>query len=178
MCTRWAYRTVFIRIILYCKSLLLSNSTRSRRFYKPWSKVPPFSSSVRTFIFSRIGFSISTALQFSSNVANSRFRAFRWSILMQKKVPRSMSARWQKIRCQDQTSQVLCFMLSNNATVRNFAPSETALIGTVFLLFKNILWSERTMIMRRASETSLFSLFFQAKKSLFITGRTSIGCQK
>ena len=106
--------------------------------------MPPFSSSVRTFIFSRIGFSISTALQFSSNVANSRFRAFRWSILMQKKVPRSMSARWQKIRCQDQTSQVLCFMLSNNATVRNFAPSETALIGTVFLLFKNILWSART----------------------------------
>ena len=34
------------------------------------------------------------------------------------------------------------------------------------------------LIMRRASEASLFSLVFQGKKSLFMTGRTSIGCQK
>ena len=35
-----------------------------------------------------------------------------------------------------------------------------------------------TIIMRRASEASLFSLVFQGKKGLFITGRTSVGCQK
>jgi len=34
---------------------------------------------------SHIGFSIPTARRFSSNVANSRFRAFRWSTFMQEK---------------------------------------------------------------------------------------------
>ena len=34
------------------------------------------------------------------------------------------------------------------------------------------------VIMGRASEASLFFLGFQGKKSLFETGRTSIGCQK
>ena len=33
------------------------------------------------------------------------------------------------------------------------------------------------LVMRRSSEASLFSLVFQGKKNLFITGRTSIGCQ-
>ena len=40
---------------------------------------------VRAFILSRIGFSIPTARRFSSNVANSRCRAFRYSILIKKK---------------------------------------------------------------------------------------------
>ena len=34
------------------------------------------------------------------------------------------------------------------------------------------------IIMRRASEASRFSLVFQGKESLLITGRTSIGCHK
>ena len=42
---------------------------------------------------SRIGFSIPTARRFSSNVANSRSRAFRYSIFMQESVPTSMCTR-------------------------------------------------------------------------------------
>ena len=36
---------------------------------------------------------------------------------------------------------------------------------------------QNRLIMRRSSEASLFFLGFPRKKSLFITGRTSIGCQ-
>ena len=39
---------------------------------------------------SRIGFSIPTARRLSSNVANSRFRAFRESICAQEKVPTNL----------------------------------------------------------------------------------------
>ena len=73
------------------------NSYWSRRFY------PQRSSGQAVFIvssllppgtclqfLSRIGFSIPTALRFSSNVANSRSRAFRWSTFTQEKVPTSM----------------------------------------------------------------------------------------
>ena len=41
-------------------------------------------------VLSRIGLSIPTALRFSSNVANSRSRAFRESICAQEKVPTNL----------------------------------------------------------------------------------------
>ena len=81
---------IHLFLFLFTKSsLLLSGSTR-RRFAlsdlldKPWSQVssllPP--GTCLQFL-SRIGFSIPAARRFSSNVANSRSRAFRYSIFMQ-----------------------------------------------------------------------------------------------
>ena len=85
--------------VVCTSSLLLSSSTR-RRFTlsdlldKPLSQVssllPP--RYVPSFL-SRIGFSIPTARRFSWNVANSRSRAFRYSISMQEKVHSSMCTR-------------------------------------------------------------------------------------
>ena len=55
---------------------------------KLWSQVPSLLSPVRAFSFYRayVGFSIPTARRFSSNVANSRSRAFLESICVQEKV--------------------------------------------------------------------------------------------
>ena len=79
-------------------SLLLSSST-CKRFYPQRSSgqavvtgaVPSPPRCVPSFL-SRIGFIIPTARRFSSNVANSRFRAFR-SFFMQEKVSTSMCTR-------------------------------------------------------------------------------------
>ena len=55
---------------------------------KPWSQVSSLLPPVTCLQFlSRIGFSISTTRRFSSNVANSRSGAFRWSIFHARKSP-------------------------------------------------------------------------------------------
>ena len=71
-------------LLFFITSLLLSSSTR-RRFYpqRPFGQavvtsVVPSPRHVRSFL-SRIGFGIPTARRFSSNVANSCSRAFRYS---------------------------------------------------------------------------------------------------
>ena len=45
---------------------------------KPWSQVSTLLPAVSASILSRMGFSIPTARRLSSNVANSRYRAFRY----------------------------------------------------------------------------------------------------
>ena len=73
---------------------LVGGFTLSDLLDKPWSQVssllPP--DTCLQFL-SRIGFSIPTARRFSSNVANSRSRAFRQSFFTQEKIPTSMCTR-------------------------------------------------------------------------------------
>ena len=57
---------------------------------KLWSEVLSLPLGTRLQFLSRIGFSIPTARRLSSNVANSRFRAFRESICAQEKVPTNL----------------------------------------------------------------------------------------
>ena len=91
---------VFIFVVI-CLPLLRFSSTR-RRFYPQRSSgqavvtgVAPSPPQYVPWFLSRIGFSIPTARRFSSNVANSRSRAFRWSIITKEKVPKSMCTRWE-----------------------------------------------------------------------------------
>ena len=97
---------LFIYCIIFWSSLLLSSSTR-RRFYPQRSSgqavvtgvVPSSPRYVPSFL-SRIGFSIPTARRFSSNVANSRSRVFRYLVViffMQEKVPTSSYVRSVRI---------------------------------------------------------------------------------
>ena len=53
---------------------------------KPWSQVSSLLPPGTCLFLSRIGFSISTARRYLSNVADSRFRPFRNSISMGKKI--------------------------------------------------------------------------------------------
>ena len=57
---------------------------------KLWSQVLPLPPGTCLQFLSRIGFSIPTARRLSSNLANSRSRAFRESICAQEKVPESL----------------------------------------------------------------------------------------
>ena len=78
----------------YFPTQLVGGFTLSNFLDKPWSQVssllPP--GTCLQFLW-RIGFSIPTARRFSSNIANSRSRAFRISIFMQEKVPATMCTR-------------------------------------------------------------------------------------
>ena len=85
----------------FLSSLLLSSSTR-RRFYPQRSSgqavvtgvVPSSPRHVPSiFIAHRVQHSHCSSI--SSNVANSRSRAFRYSIFMQEKVPSRMCTRWE-----------------------------------------------------------------------------------
>ena len=91
----------FLFYFILCSTLLFSSLAR-RRFYPRQSSgqtvvtgvVLSPSRYVALFFWSRIGFSIPTARRISSNVANSRSRAFRLvNFLMQEKVPASMRTR-------------------------------------------------------------------------------------
>ena len=83
---------------LYFSAQLVGGFILSDRLDMPWSQMlsllPP--RCVPSFL-SRIGFSIPTctARRFSPKVSNSRSRAFRQSIIMQKTVPTSMCTRWE-----------------------------------------------------------------------------------
>ena len=72
----------------YFPAQVVGGFTLSDLLDKPWSQVssllPP---GTRLQFLSRIGFSIPTARRFSSNVANSRSRAFRYSIFYARKSP-------------------------------------------------------------------------------------------
>ena len=81
-------------IILLIITFTFSSLTRSR-FYPQRCfsgqtsrgfRCRPFSPPARAFILSRKAFNIPTASRRSSNVANSRFRAFHYSIYVQEKV--------------------------------------------------------------------------------------------
>ena len=62
----------------YFPALLVGSFTLNKLLDKPWSQVSSLLPPGTCLLFlSRIGFSIPTARRFSSNVANSRSRAFR-----------------------------------------------------------------------------------------------------
>ena len=75
----------------YFPAYLVGGFTLSDLLGKPWPQVsyllPP---STCLYLLSCTGFSIPTARQFSSNVANSRSRAFRYHFFTQEKPPTSM----------------------------------------------------------------------------------------
>ena len=65
--------------VVYFPAQLVGSFTLSDRLDKPWSQVSSLLIPGTCLQFlSRIGFSIPTARRFSSNVANSRSRAFRY----------------------------------------------------------------------------------------------------
>ena len=93
----------FLLFNFFHRHFLLSSSTH--RSYPQRSSgqadvtgVVPFPPRYVPSFLSRIGFNIPTARRFSSNVANSRSRDFRLSILLQEKVPTSICTgeRWSR----------------------------------------------------------------------------------
>ena len=69
---------IMVLVFLTCTFQLLD---------KLWSQVSSLPPGTCLQFLSRVGFSIPTARRLSSNVANSRFRAFRESVWAQEKIP-------------------------------------------------------------------------------------------
>ena len=90
-----SYLRTYVQYLLICfdhhfyfPAQLVGGFTLSDLLDKPWSQVSPLLSPGTCLQFlSCIGFSIPTARRFSSNVANSRSRAFRQSFFYAKKSP-------------------------------------------------------------------------------------------
>ena len=86
MCERFLFNTPEYHF--HFPARLVGGFTPSDFLDKPWSQVSSLLPPGTCLQFSsRIGFSIPTARRFSSNVANSRARAFRLSIFYARKSP-------------------------------------------------------------------------------------------